>query len=129
MSDRYAGYNRLELDYPAVIAVALVARGARLGGHPSELVRHEQSDSTLIVHRGEERLDCEIRTVNGLPALLFQRPGAAEGFAPRWMFRVELDSRDQVSEAHAVLATRKLSALSFREIEDGSGRRRPRSRS
>lgn len=64
----------------------------------------------------DERLDWEIRTMNGLPALLFQRADAGPGLAPRWVFRIELDDEDRIATAQAVLAPRKLSRVRFRDV-------------
>jgi RNA polymerase sigma-70 factor, ECF subfamily len=54
----------------------------------------------------------EVRMVNGEPALLVELP-AAHGFAPRWVFRIDLDREGLVREVHAILASKKLSAIRF----------------
>lgn len=64
----------------------------------------------------EEVLDWEIRTLNGLPALLFQRADPGPGLAPRWVFRIELDEEDRVATTQALLAPRKLSRVAFRPL-------------
>ena len=63
------------------------------------------------IARGEmEGLRYQIRTVNGLPALLIERD-AQEGFAPRLVFQVELDGEGLVRASRAVLAPGKLTAI------------------
>lgn len=64
-----------------------------------------------IAPDASEEVDWQMREVNGLPALFIQRPDAGPGLAPRWVFRLELDSRGLIKETHAILAPRKLSAV------------------
>jgi RNA polymerase sigma-70 factor (ECF subfamily) len=58
----------------------------------------------------------DVRLVNGEPALLVEVP-APEGFAPRWMFRIDLDQDGFVREVHTILATAKLAAIRFSPAE------------
>jgi RNA polymerase sigma-70 factor (ECF subfamily) len=52
------------------------------------------------------------RMLNGMPALVVEAPPQA-GWAPRWVFRLELDDEGRIQEVQTVLATRKLAAVSF----------------
>jgi len=54
------------------------------------------------------------RSVNGLPALWIEVDDPAAGQAPRIVWRAELDAEGRIGEIHAVLASRKLSALKAR---------------
>lgn len=55
----------------------------------------------------------EIRTMNGLPALVAEVPPFGERFARRWVSRCEIDAEGQIIEVQSVLATRKLTAVTF----------------
>lgn len=53
----------------------------------------------------------EWRILNGVPALVFERPDAPAGFAPRIVTTCELDAEGRIKHIHAVLASRKLTAV------------------
>ena len=52
------------------------------------------------------------RMLNGMPALVAESP-AARGYAPRFVFQLELNAEGAIAEVHTVLATRKLLAVRF----------------
>ncbi|MEO8800237.1 MAG: sigma-70 family RNA polymerase sigma factor [Polyangiaceae bacterium] len=54
----------------------------------------------------------DLRTVNGLPALLVENPSGRAKWAPRTIIRCELDLDGKISALHLVLATTKLTAIS-----------------
>lgn len=53
----------------------------------------------------------EWRMLNGLPALVFEIPNIATGFAPRTVLLCHLDAEGRIDQLHSVLASRKLTAL------------------
>jgi RNA polymerase sigma factor (sigma-70 family) len=53
----------------------------------------------------------EMRMLNGLPAVVIEVPGADGRFAPRFVLRIELGTDGRIAEVHAILATRKLTAV------------------
>lgn len=55
----------------------------------------------------------EIRWINGLPALVISTRPLRAQMAPALVLRCELDRDDRISELHAILAPRKLSAVRF----------------
>ena len=55
----------------------------------------------------------EIRWINGLPALVIATRPLRTQMAPALVLRCELDGDDRISELHAILAPRKLSAVRF----------------
>ena len=59
-----------------------------------------------------EHLRWRYCAVNGLPAVLVERPEAAAGLAPRFLFRLELDANNLITSTQAVLAPEKLTAIS-----------------
>jgi RNA polymerase sigma factor (sigma-70 family) len=54
-----------------------------------------------------------LRRVNGLPALLVASQPVAPGYAPRSLFRVDVDDSGRVVAIHAVMASEKLRAVRF----------------
>jgi len=60
-----------------------------------------------------EVLHTRFTTLNGLPGILVERPGAPEGLARRWAYTIELDDDGRIRRTYAVLATAKLTALAF----------------
>jgi len=52
-----------------------------------------------------------VRTLNGLPALVVDRPDAPRGFSPRFTLQCELDGDGLVARIYVVQATRKLAAV------------------
>ena len=46
------------------------------------------------------------------PAVLVERPEAAAGLAPFFLFRLELDANNLITSTQAVLAPEKLTAIS-----------------
>ncbi len=61
----------------------------------------------------DERLVTRFTTLNGLPGVLAERPGAPAGFARRWTYAIELDEDGRIAQSYAVLATSKLTAIAF----------------
>lgn len=53
----------------------------------------------------------EWRVLNGLPALVFEIPNIASGFAPRTAMLCQLDADGRIDRIHSVLASRKLTAI------------------
>jgi RNA polymerase sigma-70 factor, ECF subfamily len=53
----------------------------------------------------------EWRVLNGLPALVFEIPNIAAGFAARTVMLCRLDAKGQIDRIHSVLASRKLTAV------------------
>ena len=53
----------------------------------------------------------EWRWLNGLPALVFEIPNIASGFAPRTVLLCQLDAEGRITQLHSVLASRKLTAV------------------
>jgi RNA polymerase sigma-70 factor (ECF subfamily) len=53
----------------------------------------------------------EIRSLNGLPALVAERDGATAKDAPRFVLRVDIDAEGRISALHTILATSKLTAV------------------
>lgn len=54
--------------------------------------------------------EVSFRMLNGMPALVAKAP-AAPGRAPRFVFQIHLDAGGAIAEVHAVLASRKLTAV------------------
>lgn len=65
-----------------------------------------------------------VREINGLPALVGERPGAPRGWAPRFVFAVATDEDGAIVEIHSILAPEKLRWVRFSEVSE-SGRSRP----
>lgn len=55
----------------------------------------------------------EMRTVNGLPALVIETAAIRPQMAPRVVLRCEVDDQGRIRELHSILATRKLTAVRF----------------
>jgi RNA polymerase sigma-70 factor, ECF subfamily len=53
----------------------------------------------------------EWRMLNGMPALVFEIPNIAVGFAPRTVLLCQLDAEGRIAQLHSVLASRKLTAV------------------
>jgi RNA polymerase sigma-70 factor (ECF subfamily) len=53
----------------------------------------------------------ETRMLNGLPAVVIAVARSSERFAPRFVLRIDLDADGRIAEVHAILATRKLTAV------------------
>jgi RNA polymerase sigma-70 factor (ECF subfamily) len=53
----------------------------------------------------------EMRTLNGLPAVVIDVPRSSARFAPRFVLRIDLGADGRIAEVHAILATRKLTAV------------------
>src|SRR4029453_13946859 len=62
----------------------------------------------------------EIRMLNGMPALIIERPEdpryADQRYARRTVTLFEVDDAGRIRRLHAVLATRKLTAVNFRAL-------------
>jgi RNA polymerase sigma-70 factor (ECF subfamily) len=54
-----------------------------------------------------------LRSINGLPALVIQYAVSERRQAPRTVLRCDVDAEGRITELHAVLATRKLTAVRF----------------
>lgn len=54
-----------------------------------------------------------LRLINGLPALIIEYSRSERRQAPRTVLRCEVDETGRITELHAVLATRKLTAVRF----------------
>ena len=55
--------------------------------------------------------DVALRALNGLPALVVERPDVASGFAPRFTLQCETGPDGRIARIYVVLATRKLTAV------------------
>ena len=66
-----------------------------------------------IVPGKDEELRTRFTILNGLPAVLTVRPGAPEGISRRWIYTIALDDDGRILRSYAVLATNKLTAISF----------------
>ena len=55
----------------------------------------------------------EIRLLNGLPAMVAESRHGRPGEAPRMVVRCDIDPDGRIKEIHAILATRKLTAVRF----------------
>jgi RNA polymerase sigma-70 factor (ECF subfamily) len=64
-----------------------------------------------ITRRRLEGSRAEIRMINGLPALVAHFSVGLEGEAARVVTRCEIDDDGRIREIHAILATRKLTAI------------------
>lgn len=53
----------------------------------------------------------ELRTFNGLPALVAELPGVLAGWAPRFVLQCRLDEDGRIAELYTVSASRKLTAV------------------
>jgi RNA polymerase sigma-70 factor (ECF subfamily) len=53
----------------------------------------------------------QMRILNGLPAVVVDVPPSSERFAPRFVLRIDLGCDGRIEEVHAILATRKLTAV------------------
>lgn len=58
-----------------------------------------------------EPLELKIESLNGLPAVVLERPEAPEGFASRCVICIDLDGNDRITNIYTVLALAKLSAV------------------
>lgn len=63
-----------------------------------------------LTRLGSGALRVEIRTLNGLPAVVFERT-ARPGDAPRFVIQCELDGEGKIATLYTVLASTKLSAV------------------
>ena len=54
-----------------------------------------------------------VRTINGLPALLIDFGLRGTRYAPRGVIRADVDLDGRITAVHAVLASRKLTAVQF----------------
>jgi hypothetical protein len=71
---------------------------------------------TRLVDAGEHGVRLGIADLNGLPALVFVYEPTRSDFAPRQVFRVELDRAGKIRQLHAVLASAKLGRVRFDEL-------------
>lgn len=55
----------------------------------------------------------ELRTMNGLPALVIETATIRPQMAPRVVLRCEVDDAGRIRELHSILASRKLTAVRF----------------
>lgn len=66
-----------------------------------------------IAARRSPEARSEIRVLNGLPALVSEMGGTLPGEAVRMVLRVEVDADGRIVRLHAILASRKLTAVRF----------------
>jgi hypothetical protein len=71
---------------------------------------------TRLVDVGKHGVRFGIADLNGLPALLFEYEPTRSDFAPRQVFRVELDADGLIRELHGVLASNKLGQVGFARL-------------
>ncbi len=71
---------------------------------------------TRLVDVGKHGVRFGIADLNGLPALVFDYEPVRSDFAPRQVFRVELDADGLIRELHAVLASAKLGRVDFARL-------------
>jgi RNA polymerase sigma-70 factor (ECF subfamily) len=64
-------------------------------------------------HRSPGGIHTRLRLMNGLPAMVIEYGLSERRQAPRTVLRCEVDEAGRITELHAVLATRKLSAVPF----------------
>jgi RNA polymerase sigma-70 factor (ECF subfamily) len=55
----------------------------------------------------------EVRLINGLPAIVMQMVPPESDWAPRSVFRVDVDDAGRIIDVHSILAPDKLRALRF----------------
>ena len=55
----------------------------------------------------------ELRSINGLPAVVIAYASAVKRQAPRIVMRCEVDADGRICELHTILASRKLTAIRF----------------
>jgi len=68
---------------------------------------------TRLVDLGRHGARLGIADLNGLPALVFAYDPKRRDFAPRQVFRVELDADGMIRQIHTVLASKKLGRVGF----------------
>lgn len=66
---------------------------------------------SLVKRRGTGH--SELRRINGLPGVVTELPSGHLNEGPRVVTRVEIDAEGRITAIHAVLATRKLTAIRF----------------
>jgi RNA polymerase sigma-70 factor (ECF subfamily) len=66
-----------------------------------------------LYRRGGARASVSVRTLNGLPALLIDFETDHPRQAPHYVVRVDVGPDDRITDVHAVLASRKLTAVRF----------------
>jgi RNA polymerase sigma-70 factor (ECF subfamily) len=64
-------------------------------------------------HRAAGGINAKLRLLNGLAAMVIEYGVTERRQAPRAVLRCEVDESGRITEIHAVLATRKLTAVSF----------------
>lgn len=67
----------------------------------------------IAARRAPGALRLDVRTLNGLPAVVADFGAGKPGDPPRGVIRVEVGPDGLIREVHAVLATRKLAAIRF----------------
>ncbi|MGH7786632.1 MAG: sigma-70 family RNA polymerase sigma factor [Candidatus Binatia bacterium] len=70
----------------------------------------------LTRHRPPQAV--EVRSINGLPAVLLDWGGAGRRTAPRGVLRLDVDADGRITALHTVLASRKLTAVHFSRVEE-----------
>ena len=60
----------------------------------------------------DEGARVEIRSLNGQPALVVERPAAPKGFARRFVIAVDVDEAGRIRRFYNVLSPEKLAGLS-----------------
>jgi RNA polymerase sigma-70 factor (ECF subfamily) len=65
----------------------------------------------LAAHTTKMPPHVELRTLNGLPAVVLDFPAMPPRVARRFVMRVDVDGSGNITAVHTVLASRKLTAL------------------
>lgn len=85
-------------EFPA--ARRVVAGADRVARLHLGLARHLEADVSLA-----------IRSINGLPALVLERPNARDRFAPRIVFALRVDAAGRIVATYSILAPAKLARV------------------
>jgi RNA polymerase sigma-70 factor (ECF subfamily) len=92
------------------------------GEYPSALnvVSGRDAVARLLFGLGAKQtvLRSALRMINGEPAVLAE-PEPKPGFAPRFVFRIDLDAEGRIREIHTIAANEKLAALRF-DLDSGA---------
>lgn len=57
------------------------------------------------------KVQSEWRSLNGVPAIVFEVPEIPDGFAPRTVMLFQVNAAGQIEQIHSILASRKLTAV------------------
>jgi hypothetical protein len=95
----------------------VVARKAVIGRAKVALFHRK---ITRLVDFSRRGVRFAVADLNGLPALVYEYEPLRSDFAPRQVFRVELDEDGAIRELHSVLASKKLGRVSFEKLREVS---------